>query len=79
MDDLTRNIEDEVPWCILFGYIVVLIDETKRLLTPGYNIGGKLESRKITHNRPRLLYGAQCWETKKQHILKFVWGSVGAM
>jgi len=29
MDELTREIEDEVPWCILFADDIVLIDETR--------------------------------------------------
>nr|XP_016498276.1 PREDICTED: uncharacterized protein LOC107816997 [Nicotiana tabacum] len=29
MDELTRNIKGEMPWCMLFANRVVLIDETK--------------------------------------------------
>ena len=29
MDELTRKIQDEVPWCMLFAHDIVLIDETR--------------------------------------------------
>ncbi|XP_019260548.1 PREDICTED: uncharacterized protein LOC109238526 [Nicotiana attenuata] len=29
MDALTRHIQGEVPWCMLFTYDIVLIDETR--------------------------------------------------
>ena len=29
MDELTKGIQDELPWCMLFAYDIVLIDETK--------------------------------------------------
>ena len=29
MDELTRHIQEEVPWCMLFADDVVLIDETR--------------------------------------------------
>jgi len=29
MDELTREIQDEVPWCMLFDEDIVLIDETR--------------------------------------------------
>ena len=30
MDELTRHIQEEVPWCMLFADDVVLIDETRK-------------------------------------------------
>ena len=30
MDELTRTIQDEVPWGMLFANDIVLVDETKR-------------------------------------------------
>ena len=29
MDELTRAIRDEIPWCILFADDIVLVDETR--------------------------------------------------
>ena len=29
MDELTRSIHDEIPWCMLFADDIVLIDETR--------------------------------------------------
>ncbi|KAL4198985.1 hypothetical protein AMTRI_Chr03g48830 [Amborella trichopoda] len=37
MDDLASHLQDEVPWCMLFGYDIILIDETRN------NVNIKLE------------------------------------
>lgn len=29
IDDLTRHIQHEVPWCVLFADDIVLLDETR--------------------------------------------------
>jgi len=29
MDELTKEIQDELAWCMLFTYDIVLIDETR--------------------------------------------------
>ena len=29
MDELTRHMQDEVPWCMLFADDIVLVSETK--------------------------------------------------
>lgn len=30
MDEITRNVQNEVPWCMLFANDNVLIDETRK-------------------------------------------------
>lgn len=30
MDEITRNVQNEVPWCMLFADDNVLIDETRK-------------------------------------------------
>jgi len=42
LDELTRGIQDEVPWCILFADHIVLIDETRQ------EVNDKLESWRLT-------------------------------
>ena len=29
MDELTSQIQDDIPWCMLFAYDIVLVDSTK--------------------------------------------------
>ena len=29
MDELTKSIQEEVPWCMLLAHDIVLVDETK--------------------------------------------------
>jgi len=42
MDEITRGIQDEVPWCILFANDIYLIDETKEV------VNNKLEQWRAT-------------------------------
>ena len=37
MDELTKHIQDDIPWCMLFADDIVLIDETK------YGVNAKLD------------------------------------
>ena len=37
MDELTRSIQEEVPWCMLFADDIVLVDETR------YGVSARLE------------------------------------
>ena len=29
MDELTKSIQEEVPWCMLLAHDIVIVDETK--------------------------------------------------
>ena len=40
MDELAREIQDEVPWCMLFADDIVLIDKTRGALTRSWRSGG---------------------------------------
>ena len=42
LDELTRGIQDEVPWCMLFADDIILVDET------GQGVNDKLESWRLT-------------------------------
>ena len=42
MDELTRAIQDEIPWCILFADNIVLVDETRAGVNLNWSYGGKL-------------------------------------
>ena len=58
MDELTRAIEDEIPWCILFADDIILVDETRA----GVNIKLKLwrqtlESRGFKLSMTKTEYG----------------------
>ena len=41
MDELTRAIQDEIPWCLLFVDAIVLVDETRA------GVNAKLELWKL--------------------------------
>ena len=40
MDELPKEIQDEVLWCILFANNIVLVEETKGELTVSWSDGG---------------------------------------
>jgi len=42
LDELTKGIQDEVPWYMLFADDIVLIDETMQ------GVNDKLENRRLT-------------------------------
>ncbi|KAL4194585.1 hypothetical protein AMTRI_Chr05g69340 [Amborella trichopoda] len=46
MANLTRHLQDEVSWCILFTDDIVLIDETRNSINTK-NFGGMLKNPKV--------------------------------
>ena len=57
MDELTREIQEEVPWCMLFADDIVLIDETRRGLNEKLEKWrNSLESRGFRLSRPKTEY-----------------------
>ncbi|KAF3657114.1 DNA mismatch repair protein MSH5 [Capsicum annuum] len=88
---LTRQIQSEVPYRLLFADDVVLIDEIRCGVNAKLEENGEIEED-VTHRigilcdkkvppkfknkfyrvvvRLALLYGAECWPTKKAHIQK---------
>ncbi|KAG2576562.1 hypothetical protein PVAP13_6NG030383 [Panicum virgatum] len=76
MDEVTRDIQGEIPWCMLFVDDVVLVDESRagvnrklelwrRTLEVPQKLKGKFYRTTI---RPAMLYGAECWPTKRRHV-----------
>jgi len=57
MDELTREIQDEVTWCMLFADDIVLIDETRGELNEKLERWRhSLESRKFRLSRSKTEY-----------------------
>ncbi|KAF3670597.1 Exosome complex exonuclease RRP44 [Capsicum annuum] len=81
-DVLTRHIQGEVPYCLLFADDVVLIDETRSGVNAKLEVWRQtLESKEFRSPkfkgkvyrvvvRSAWLYGAECWPIKKVHIQK---------
>lgn len=47
VDGLTRHVQDEVLWCVLFLEDIILIDETKKGLALNYKPGGNARNKII--------------------------------
>ena len=45
MDEVTRDIQGDIPWCMLFADDVVLVDESRTGVNWSY--GGRLWSPKV--------------------------------
>ena len=45
MNELTRNVQDDVPWCMPFIDDILLVDETKREFIPSWRFGETLKSK----------------------------------
>ncbi|GMP67085.1 hypothetical protein CsSME_00027194 [Camellia sinensis var. sinensis] len=56
-DELTRNIQDDVPWCMLFADNIVLVNETKEGVNIKLEIWRKtLESKGFRISRTKTEY-----------------------
>ena len=57
MDELTKDIQEEVPWCMLFADDIVLIDETKAGVNAKLELWrNTLESKGFTLSRSKTEY-----------------------
>ena len=57
MDKLTRAIQDEIPWCMLFADDIVLVDETRAGVNTKLELWGQtLESRGFRLSRAKTEY-----------------------
>ena len=66
MDELTKAIQDEIPWCILFANDIVLIDETRAEVNAKLQFRRQtLESRGFKLSRTKTEY-MKCKFSKKE-------------
>ncbi|KAG5615078.1 hypothetical protein H5410_014902 [Solanum commersonii] len=57
MDELTRSIQEEVPWCMLFADDIVLIDETRDKVNARLEVWRQaLESKGFMLSRTKIEY-----------------------
>ena len=57
MDELTRAIQDEIPWCMLFTDDIVLVDETRAGVNAKLELWRQtLESRGFRLSRAKTEY-----------------------
>ena len=57
MDELTKHIQDDIPWCMLFADDIVLIDETKSGINARLDIWREiLESKGFKNSRTKTEY-----------------------
>ena len=64
MDELSRAIQDEIPWCMLFADDIVLLDETRA------NVNAKLELveyRGFRLSRTKIEY-IECKFSKQRYL-----------
>ena len=47
MDEVTRNIQEDLPWCMLFADDVVLIDDSQEGVNRKLEFGGRPSSLKV--------------------------------
>jgi len=66
MDELTRAIQDEIPWCMLFADDIVLVDETRAGVNAKLELWRQtLESRGFILSRPKTEY-LECKFSKQE-------------
>ncbi len=65
MDEVTRDIQGDIPWCMLFADDVVLVDDSLCDKRVPQKLKGKFYRTAV---RPAMLYGAECWPTKRRHV-----------
>ena len=66
MDELTRAIQDEIPWCMLFADYIVLIDETRVRVNAKLELWRQsLESRAFRLSRTKTEY-MECKFSKEE-------------
>ena len=57
MDELTRTIQDEIPWCMLFADDIVLVNETRAEVNAKLKLWRQtLESRSFRLSRTKTEY-----------------------
>ena len=57
MDEITRHIQDEVPWCMLFADDIVLVDETREGVNAKLELWRKtLETKGFRLSRCKMEY-----------------------
>jgi hypothetical protein len=47
MDEVTRDIQGDIPWCMLFVDDVVLVDDSRKGVNRKLNFGDKPWNRKV--------------------------------
>ena len=71
MDELTRAIQDEIPWCMLFADDIVLVDETRAGINAKLELWRQtLKSRGFRLNRAKTEY-IEC-KFSKQEIRDYI-------
>ncbi|KAM2034229.1 hypothetical protein ACFX16_037466 [Malus domestica] len=57
MDELTGHIHDHIPWCMLFAYDIMLIDETQKWVNAKLNLWREVvESKGLRLSRSKTEY-----------------------
>jgi len=70
MDELTRAIQDEIPWCMLFADDIVLVDETRVRVNIKLELWRQtLESRGFRLSRAKIEYMECKFSKKKSEII----------